>query len=219
MLRSAKVVFAERGFHQATVDEIAALAGFGKGTLYNYFEEGKKEMLHHALNGIRRRCLDITESTLTGVSEQDTMGSLLEEFFGGLTSHFYANPVSFRVLDQAGREAKKQKCTGVGSSQTEDKPPVQIELAKRIQKAVSNAPRPFSTRDELRFPVKKVVLYGLGAVSTYLRSEAVYRPILPPSADDYEEARLKMQEERLLVLPSGETPGEIAEDISEMLLK
>ena len=44
MLRSAKVVFAERGFHQATVDEIAAVAGFGKGTLYNYFEEGKQEM-------------------------------------------------------------------------------------------------------------------------------------------------------------------------------
>ncbi|MCS4034426.1 TetR/AcrR family transcriptional regulator [Salinibacter ruber] len=216
MLRSAKVVFAERGFHQATVDEIAAVAGFGKGTLYNYFEEGKQEMLHHALNGIRRECLEITESALTGVSEQDTVGSLLEEFFGGLTSYFYANPVSFRVVDQAGQEAK---CAGVDSSPADGKPPAHIDMTRRIQQAISKAPRSSSVREELRFPVKKVVLYGLGAVSTYLRSEAVYRPILPPSADDYEEARLKMQEERLLVLPSGETPGEIAEDISEMLLK
>jgi hypothetical protein len=92
-------------------------------------------------------------------------------------------------------------------------------MTRRIQQAISKAPRSSKVREELRFPVKKVVLYGLGAVSTYLRSEAVYRPILPPSADDYEEARLKMQEERLLVLPPGETPGEIAEDISEMLLK
>lgn len=219
MLRSAEVVFAERGFHQATVDEVAALAGFGKGTLYNYFEEGKKEMLDHALNGIRRECLEITESALGGLSEQDTVGSVLEEFFGGLTSYFYANPVSFRVLDQAGREAKKQKCTGVGSSQADGKPPAHIDIARRIQKAITKAPRSSSVREELRFPVRKAVLYGLGAVSTYLRSEAVYRAILPPSADDYEEARLKMQEERLLVLPSGETPGEIAEDISEMLLK
>lgn len=68
MLRSAEVVFAERGFHQATVVEIAALAGFGKGTLYNYFEDGKEEMLHQALNGIRREFMEITESALRGVS-------------------------------------------------------------------------------------------------------------------------------------------------------
>ena len=176
-------------------------------------------MLHHALNGIRRECLEITESALTGVSEQDTVDSLLEAFFGDLTAYFYANPVSFRVLDQAGREGKKQKCTGVGSSQADGKPPAHIDIARRIQKAISKAPRSSSVREELRFPVRKAVLYGLGAVFTYLRSEAVYRAILPPSADDHEETRLKMQEERSLVLPSGDTPGEIADDISAMLLK
>ncbi len=219
MLRSAEVVFAERGFHQATVVEIAALAGFGKGTLYNYFGDGKEGMFQHALNGIQRECVEITESALGGLSEQDTVGSVLEEFFGGLTSYFYANPVSFRVLDQAGREARKQKCTGVGSSQADGKSPAHIDMARRIHEAISKAPRSSSVREGLRFPVKKAVLYGLGAVSTYLRSEAAYRAILPPAADDYEESRLKMQEERLLVLPSGETPGEIAEDISEMLLE
>lgn len=147
------------------------------------------------------------------------MGALLEEFFGGITSYFHAHPVSFRVLDTAGREAKGKKCTGGCSPQAEGKPLVQIELVERIHEAASNAPRSSSMRDGLRFPVKKAVLYGLGAMSSYLRSESVYRAILPPSTDNYEVARLKMEEERSLVLPSGDTPDKIAEDISEMLLK
>ena len=45
MLNAAKAVFAEKGYANATLDEIAERAEFGKGTLYNYFEEGKEEIL------------------------------------------------------------------------------------------------------------------------------------------------------------------------------
>lgn len=45
MLEAARAVFAERGYAQATLEEIAERAEFGKGTLYNYFEGGKEEML------------------------------------------------------------------------------------------------------------------------------------------------------------------------------
>ena len=45
MLRAAQGVFAEKGYAHATLDEIAARAEFGKGTLYNYFEGGKEELL------------------------------------------------------------------------------------------------------------------------------------------------------------------------------
>jgi AcrR family transcriptional regulator len=38
IIAAARQVFASRGFEQATLDEIAELAEFGKGTLYNYFE-------------------------------------------------------------------------------------------------------------------------------------------------------------------------------------
>ena len=41
MLAAALAVFAEKGFDGATVDEIAERAEFGKGTIYNYFPEGK----------------------------------------------------------------------------------------------------------------------------------------------------------------------------------
>ena len=45
MLDAAQAVFAEKGYTDATLDEIAERAEFGKGTLYNYFEGGKEEIL------------------------------------------------------------------------------------------------------------------------------------------------------------------------------
>lgn len=45
MIEAAQAVFAEKGYAHATLDEIAARAEFGKGTLYNYFEGGKEGIL------------------------------------------------------------------------------------------------------------------------------------------------------------------------------
>ncbi|HHX51776.1 MAG TPA: TetR/AcrR family transcriptional regulator [Clostridia bacterium] len=48
ILEAAVALFAQKGFHQATVEEIAVLAGVGKGTVYEYFESKKhlfQEML------------------------------------------------------------------------------------------------------------------------------------------------------------------------------
>ena len=45
ILDAAKAVFAERGYSKATIEEIAHRAEFGKGTLYNYFPDGKEQIL------------------------------------------------------------------------------------------------------------------------------------------------------------------------------
>lgn len=45
MLDAARAVFAEKGYTDATLDEIAHRAEFGKGTLYNYFDDGKEGLL------------------------------------------------------------------------------------------------------------------------------------------------------------------------------
>jgi AcrR family transcriptional regulator len=38
IIAAARTVFARKGFNDATLDDVAELAEFGKGTLYNYFE-------------------------------------------------------------------------------------------------------------------------------------------------------------------------------------
>lgn len=48
ILLAARQVFAERGYHAATLEEIAARADFGKGTLYNYFRS-KTELFTHVV--------------------------------------------------------------------------------------------------------------------------------------------------------------------------
>ena len=39
ILRAAVSVFSQKGFHQASVEEIANRAGVGKGTIYTYFDD------------------------------------------------------------------------------------------------------------------------------------------------------------------------------------
>lgn len=47
IIQAARDIFSQRGFTQATLDEIAERAEFGKGTLYNYFPS--KDDLFHAV--------------------------------------------------------------------------------------------------------------------------------------------------------------------------
>ncbi len=45
IMEAARAVFAEKGYTHATLDEIAQRAEYAKGTLYNYFEGGKEDIL------------------------------------------------------------------------------------------------------------------------------------------------------------------------------
>ena len=47
ILDAAEGVFAEKGFHRSTMEDVAGRAEFSVGTIYNYFNS--KELLYHAL--------------------------------------------------------------------------------------------------------------------------------------------------------------------------
>ncbi|MGI9862784.1 TetR/AcrR family transcriptional regulator [Moorella naiadis] len=71
ILAAATKIFADQGFHQARIADIAAAAGVGKGTIYEYFP-GKKELFQQLLvhifttylDNLQRVCQD--EKKLTG---------------------------------------------------------------------------------------------------------------------------------------------------------
>ena len=52
IMEAAQAIFAEKGYTHATLEEIAQRAEFGKGTLYNYFEGGKEDILFAIFDGI-----------------------------------------------------------------------------------------------------------------------------------------------------------------------
>ena len=66
MLRAAQAVFAEKGYARATLDEIAERAEFGKGTLYNYFEGGKEDILFAVLDEVHDDIHALIKASFTG---------------------------------------------------------------------------------------------------------------------------------------------------------
>lgn len=77
ILEAAKAVFAEKGYTHATLDEIAQRAEFGKGTLYNYFEGGKDDILFAIIDEIYD---DLDLFIRESFSPQQAVGRLREAF-------------------------------------------------------------------------------------------------------------------------------------------
>jgi len=62
ILQAAKEVFFEKGFHQATVDDVAAHAEVSKGTIYLYFESKETILAHLLLEGLDLFLVQLNEA-------------------------------------------------------------------------------------------------------------------------------------------------------------
>lgn len=62
ILKSAAGLFAEKGFTNATLEEIAASSEFGIGTIYNYFQN-KEEIFRNIIESILDSNLEIVSAT------------------------------------------------------------------------------------------------------------------------------------------------------------
>lgn len=86
MLDAARTVFAEKGYADATLGEIAERAEFGKGTLYNYFEGGKEEILFAVFDDIYQEIEALIRTVFQ--DELDGDASLRDAFHAFVTRHF-----------------------------------------------------------------------------------------------------------------------------------
>lgn len=87
ILDAARYVFAEKGFADATLDDVAMRAEFGKGTLYNYFEN--KEALFVAV-------LEDSFQTLMAIAHQALNADVafaekVDRFVRGVLTYFFHN--------------------------------------------------------------------------------------------------------------------------------
>jgi AcrR family transcriptional regulator len=65
LIEAAAQVFAERGFHGASLDEVAAAAGFTKGAVYSNFKN-KEDLFMALLESHRQREMDALHATIEG---------------------------------------------------------------------------------------------------------------------------------------------------------
>jgi AcrR family transcriptional regulator len=84
ILRAATEIFSSREFHTVPVDDIAAAAGVGKGTLYLYFPN--KEQLFYASI---LDALDVLLGELTEATRDRRGEDALAAFVGGMLGFFW----------------------------------------------------------------------------------------------------------------------------------
>jgi AcrR family transcriptional regulator len=77
LLEAAAKVLSERGYHGASLDEVAAVAGFTKGAVYSNFKN-KEELFLALLDSLREREMEALHRTLE--SSDVPPGSRLEDF-------------------------------------------------------------------------------------------------------------------------------------------
>ena len=99
MLEAAQTVFAEKGYANATVDEIAQRAEFGKGTLYNYFEGGKEDILFAIFDGIYDDLCRLIRGTFDPEkTAKHPIRDLFNDFIESCFSFFLARHDLFMIL-------------------------------------------------------------------------------------------------------------------------
>ncbi len=115
ILKAAKKVIAKKGFEAATVDEIAELAGVGKGTIYRRVGDKKQllhALLHQAADSLAEKIAHDTKKEVDPVKKlklvMTTMSDWYEENLD-LAKLFFASVHSYNTKKKSGSKKHKHK--------------------------------------------------------------------------------------------------------------
>lgn len=97
ILTAAARLFATHRFHEARMDDVAALAGVGKGTLYRYFKD--KEELYLAL--LERASRDIMVRLEEAIRKSSCPRRQLVEVIEAILTYFDEQPHLFDLIQHA----------------------------------------------------------------------------------------------------------------------
>jgi len=93
LLEAARRVFARKGFHAATVDEIAAAAGVAKGTVYLYYRSKQKVYWAALEHGI----IELQKEIQTRLAAEGTPENKVRAFIAIKICYFEKNRDFFRI--------------------------------------------------------------------------------------------------------------------------
>jgi AcrR family transcriptional regulator len=96
ILRAARELIAEHGFHGAPMAMIADRAGVGAGTIYRYFEN-KDVLIAELFKELEERIYPVL---LEGYPSEKTIRERFVHLDSSLLKYFIENPLDFRYLEQ-----------------------------------------------------------------------------------------------------------------------
>lgn len=91
---AARRIFAEKGFTEATLDDVAVRAEFGKGTLYNYFSN-KLELFKTVLEESFEEVLTAARQTM---ESSDPLEERMAGFVRAVLTYFFHNPETIVLM-------------------------------------------------------------------------------------------------------------------------
>jgi AcrR family transcriptional regulator len=94
ILKAARELFARKGYHNTTLEEIAQHAEFGKGTIYNYFGS-KEELLYGIMDHLTREMVALAQSS---VGTPGGARAKLTAYAKGMIAYSRANSDVFRLI-------------------------------------------------------------------------------------------------------------------------
>jgi AcrR family transcriptional regulator len=105
ILEAARRVFSEKGFDQASVDEIAHAAGVAKGTVYLYYPSKRELYLETLKSGLEAMCAELEQDVLAARGAE----ARIRAFMDSKMRFFEKNCDLFRIYNQEfSRGALKQ---------------------------------------------------------------------------------------------------------------
>lgn len=93
LLEAARKVFAEKGFHEATVDEIADVAGVAKGTVYLYYQS--KQAIYWA--ALERGIAALHDEVKAELAGEKTLENKVKAFIAIKICYFEKNRDFFKI--------------------------------------------------------------------------------------------------------------------------
>ena len=107
IFRAALEVFSERGFHDATIDEIAAASSVGKGTVYRHFKS-KEDLLERLLT---EKSSQIVGELSAIFSDDKDVLTQIQDFIEHLVDFIEQNHVLYRLIQTEGLSPRSGKRT------------------------------------------------------------------------------------------------------------
>jgi len=95
LIGAAEETFAARGYTQAGLAEVAALAGVSKTLLYHYFPDGRPELYREVMERLVGQVVEAVRSAVRTPTARDRR---LDDLVAALLGYFEDHPDAYRLL-------------------------------------------------------------------------------------------------------------------------
>ena len=105
IINASRVVFAKKGYHDATMDDVAKELGVSKGALYSYFKSKEDLLKEISLQGHQT-----LRTILSETCKCDNLEAALEQVYTTITEKYKGNlHTHFEVISLASHDDKIRK--------------------------------------------------------------------------------------------------------------